>query len=346
MKKNFTTMISVVVCVLLIVNLIQIQHLKQEVTDLRAEMHNEIRAVSNVVSSNVSSISGNVRSAMEEERNLLTTGQWQCGEVDFEKKTAEVICTIVPKEYTPGSTQVSILCNEREWEMAYQDSEYTAKIEVPLFERSEVIQVKLNDKGTIRTQALDWVIEPRYGAVLNVNARYDGHSVVHHNRQSHTYAPEQLVEIQLEKQGEFTIRSADVLVLLDGKEYKRFPVDLTVKGQEAYRDTASKKLECIPESPAPVYSVKDSDGIYSESYVYWMDQGWNIPEGSIVEFYVEVVDETGLRYRSFLEWFEVSGSEEAIRQMDEKSAYMGAEPVLIFDETGTIVYELVPGLFR
>ena len=92
--------------------------------------------------------------------------------------------------------------------------------------------------------------------------------------------------------------------------------------------------------------MKDSDGIYSESYVYWMDQGWNIPEGSIVEFYVEVVDETGLRYRSFLEWFEVSGSEEAIRQMDEKSAYMGAEPVLIFDETGTIVYELVPGLFR
>ena len=73
-----------------------------------------------------------------QERNLLTTGQWQCGEVDFEKKTAEVICTIVPKEYTPGSTQVSILCNEREWEMAYQDSEYTAKIEVPLFERSEV----------------------------------------------------------------------------------------------------------------------------------------------------------------------------------------------------------------
>ena len=150
----------------------------------------------------------------------------------------------------------------------------------------------------------------------------------------------------MEKQGEFTIRSADVLVLLDGKEYKRFPVDLTVKGQEAYRDAASKKLERIPESPAPVYSVKDSDGIYSESYVYWMDQGWNIPEGSIVEFYVEVVDETGLRYRSFLEWFEVSGSEEAIRQMDEKSAYMGAEPVLIFDETGTIVYELVPGLFR
>ena len=130
------------------------------------------------------------------------------------------------QEYTPGSTQVSILCNEREWEMAYQDSEYTAKIEVPLFERSEVIQVKLNDKGTIRTQELDWVIEPRYGAVLNVNARYDGHSVVHHNRQSHTYAPEQLVEIQLEKQGEFTIRSADVLVLLDGKEYKRFPVCL------------------------------------------------------------------------------------------------------------------------
>ena len=40
-----------------------------------------------------------------------------------------------------------------------------------------------------------------------------------------------------------------------------------------------------------------------------------------VEFYVEVVDETGLRYRSFLEWFEASGSEEAIRQMDEKWSF-------------------------
>ena len=346
MKKDFTTMISVVVCVLLVVNLIQIHHLKQDVTDLRAETRNELRAVSNSISSNVSSISENIRSAMEEERNLLTTGQWQCGEADIEKKTAEVICTIVPKEYTPGSTQVSILCNGKEWKLAYQDSEYTTKIEVPLFERSEVVQVKLNDHATIRTQELDWVIEPRYGAVLNVNARYDGRSVVHHNRQSHTYAPEQLVEILLEKEGEFTIRSADVLVLLDGKEYKRFPVDLTEKGQEAYKNAASKKLERIPESDAPAYSRKDDSGIYYERYVYWMDQGWDVPEGSIVEFYVEVVDETGLRYRSFLEWFEVSGSEEAIRQMDEKSAYMGAEPVLIFDETGTIVYELVPGLFR
>ena len=150
----------------------------------------------------------------------------------------------------------------------------------------------------------------------------------------------------LEKEGEFTIRSADVLVLLDGKEYKRFPVDLTEKGQEAYKNAASKKLERIPESDAPAYSRKDDSGIYYERYVYWMDQGWDVPEGSIVEFYVEVVDETGLRYRSFLEWFEASGSEEAIRQMDEKSPYMGAEPVLIFDETGTIVYELVPGLFR
>ena len=170
MKKDFTTMISVVVCVLLVVNLIQIHHLKQDVTDLRAETRNELRAVSNSISSNVSSISENIRSAMEEERSLLTNGQGQCGEADIEKKTAEVICTIVPKEYTPGSTQVSILCNGKEWKLAYQDSEYTTKIEVPLFERSEVVQVKLNDHGTIRTQELDWVIEPRYGAVLNVYA--------------------------------------------------------------------------------------------------------------------------------------------------------------------------------
>ena len=46
-KKDFITMISVVVCVLLVVNLIQIHHLKQEVTELRAETRNELRAVSN-----------------------------------------------------------------------------------------------------------------------------------------------------------------------------------------------------------------------------------------------------------------------------------------------------------
>ena len=56
MKKDFTTMISVVVCVLLVVNLIQIHHLKQDVTDLRAETRNELRAVSNSISSNAMTV--------------------------------------------------------------------------------------------------------------------------------------------------------------------------------------------------------------------------------------------------------------------------------------------------
>ena len=86
MKKDFTTMISVVVCVLLVVNLIQIHHLKQDVTDLRAETRNELRAVSNSISSNVSSISENIRSAMEEERNLLTTGQWPVSYTHLRRK--------------------------------------------------------------------------------------------------------------------------------------------------------------------------------------------------------------------------------------------------------------------
>ena len=43
-------------------------------------------------------------------------------------------------------------------------------------------------------------------------------------------------------------------------------VDLTEKGQEAYKNAASKKLERIPESDAPAYSRKDDSGIYYERY--------------------------------------------------------------------------------
>ena len=75
--------------------------------------------------------------------------------------------------------------------------------------------------------------------------------------------------------------------------------------------------------------------------VYWLDQKCNIPEGGVLELYVDVVDENGLRYRSFVDYVAPSITEgDALQKLDEMRMYSGGETVLIFDETGNVVYEL------
>ncbi|MCI6996986.1 MAG: hypothetical protein MR936_09390 [Eubacterium sp.] len=67
----------------------------------------------------------------------------------------------------------------------------------------------------------------------------------------------------------------------------------------------------------------------------------------MLEFYIDVVDGNGLRYRSFAECiaFTADGEPDDLR-VEEKQMYTFAEPILIFDEAVNVIFEIDPELFK
>ena len=170
MKKNLLTVIAIIACVLLAFNTIKTISLQEELDRLRSDMNDEIHTVNR----NIDNIYGDVTAMLEAEANQLAVSEWRYGDFSIDDRTAEIICTVVPKVYTPGTTQATIVCNGQEYPLIYVNEQFTATIELSLFDRNELNMVKLNDHGTIRTQELDWIIEPRYEVLLISHADMSG----------------------------------------------------------------------------------------------------------------------------------------------------------------------------
>lgn len=343
MKKNLSTIIAIIACVLLAFNTIKIIGLQEELDRLRSDVDDEIHNVNQ----NISGIYGDVQDMLEEEANQLAVSDWEYGEINVDNRTAEVICTVVPKVYTPGTTQATILCNGQEYPLTYANEQFTTTIEIPLFDRNELNIVKLNDNGTIRTQELDWIIEPRYEALLLSYAGMGGSATGKPGNGEYVWSPEYGVSINIERKGEFQIQSVELVEILDGKEINRTPIDLSKEGQEAYQEALRKTGDPVPEFTSRVNEVSGPTYEGSVHFIYYLDKDYHIPNGSMLELYVDVVDGNGLRYRSFAECMAVTadGKPDDLR-MEEKQVYAFAEAVIIFDEDGNVVYEIEPDLFN
>ena len=241
MNKNFSKTISVVISVLLIFCLIEIAALKDEISRLRSSLDREMNQVNNTVYN----LYSNVQQMLAEEENQLTIADYHYGNIDIDSKTAELICTIVPKTYTPGTTLVSISGNDHEWPLTHEKNQYTTTIKLPLFEQTQISQVTLNDNGTIRTQALDWILEPRYERLLLSYVGMYGSGSFKSAKDECIWSPRFTVQIDLEQKGTFQIQSIELVEILDGEEIARIPVDLSFEGQQAYAKASAKHNESL-----------------------------------------------------------------------------------------------------
>lgn len=343
MKKNLSTIIAIIACVLLAFNTIKISTLQKEVDRLRSNLDNEIHTMNQ----NISGIYGDVQLMLEEEANQLAVSEWKYGDINIDARTAEVICTVVPKVYTPGTTQAAIVCNGQEYPLTYINEQYTATIELPLFDRNELNMVKLNDNGTIRTQELDWIIEPRHEVLLLSHAGMGGSATGKPGNGEYIWSAEHSVIIDIYSKVPFQIQSVELVEVLDGKEINRTPIDLSEEGQKTYQDAIRKSGEAVPEALSRVTEVSDSTYEGNVNFIYYLDKDFNIPNGGMLEFYVDVVDGNGLRYRSFAECIAVTadGEPDDLRA-EEMRMYAFAEAILIFDEAGNVIFEIDPGLFK
>lgn len=95
MKKNWQSILTVIMAILLIVCLIQINSLTDRVNQLNTNFTSQI----NIVRDSINNISWSVNDSLEQQASILSDAVWEYGKIDLEKRTAEVEVTITPKEY-------------------------------------------------------------------------------------------------------------------------------------------------------------------------------------------------------------------------------------------------------
>lgn len=339
MKNKTTTIIAIIACALLIFDSFKIMRMQNEIDNLRSNLNNE----TNAVSREISSIYANVQDMLDKEASQLSSAEWEYGNIDVEQRTAEIKCRVVPKVYNPESTKATIVCDGLEYDMQYENNQYVATIELPLFGKNEFSQVKLNDNGTIRTEELNWILEPRYEVLPLSYAGMGGKATGKPGNGEYVWSPQYSVHINIEgKAIDYQIKSIDFVEVLDGKESSRTPIDLSQAGQKSYVEALEKSNQPVPE-----YAAQSTNANYHESvqFLYYLDKEYHIKNGSMLEFYIDVVDGYGLRYRSFVDCMATKDNQPDEERMEQKAGYIFAEPVIIFDEAGNRIFELEPGLF-
>ena len=129
--------------------------------------------------------------------------------------------------------------------------------------------------------------------------------------------------------------------VLDGQEIGRIPVDLTEEGQKAYAEALSKQSFAIPEPVSTVSASPDYQG--HANFLYCLDKLYLIPRGSLLELFVDVVDQNGFRYRCSTGFsgcmaVTLEGERDDVR-MKEIELDFYENPILIFDKDGSVIYD-------
>lgn len=86
MKKKPAIIFSVIVCVILVIDMIQIKRLKQEVADLQNSLNYQSQRTEDIYSDAISQ----VNAMLEEEDNQLTKSDWEYGKVDVDSHTVQI----------------------------------------------------------------------------------------------------------------------------------------------------------------------------------------------------------------------------------------------------------------
>ena len=333
--KRFAALINILMIAALVFCVIQINDLENQINNLRNSINNVDRHLSN----EMSNIYNNVHSMLKEQENQLTLSDWEYAELDFVNMTAEIICTVVPKEYDPDSTAAKLITKGSEVEMNYSEGKYTVKMIIPMFDITEIQQINLIDNGTVRTQELGWNIRPKDDSLLWTFVRFSGEGRGTYGKEAYTWKANGHVNVDIERKGTFEIKKVELVEMLDGNEINRIPVDISLDGQKAYADEISKKGNAVPEYLYdPEY--KD-DNVYDghASIFYPLSKETVIPNGSEYILFADITDGYDLTYRCLIECASIqeNGDHNEARE-EELNLLCNAEAVFIFDKDGNVIY--------
>jgi len=270
MKEKWPKIFNIISFAVLVVCLVKITWMENDIQNLRNTVNNN----HSILQNSIANISSNVRYEMEQANNILSDSGWDIGNLNVESKTATINCYVVPKEYNPQKTAAILICNEKEFPMILENGRYTAEITIPVFEHSVINNVQFSEEGTIRTQQLNWGINPRYDMVPAAYINYSGERRQNYKGESITRSYSGWIEIDFEHKGFTKINNdAEIVYLINGKEEWRYNPVL----EEQYNDEYIS--HCIAE-------IKHS---------------FEIKRGDTIEMYVQFTDSNGWKYLCVLE---------------------------------------------
>lgn len=303
MKDRWQKIINILTLLLWVVCFVKIVSLKNDIQNLK----NNVNNAESMLQSSIDSISSNVRYEMEQANNLLSDSSWNTGGLDIENKTATIYCYVVPKVYNPDKTVATIIHNGNEVPMALENGRYVAEFAVPLFDDCNIENVQFEEDGTIRTQQLNWVLNPRYDMVPTLYANYSGESRQNYEGDKITRTYKGAVEIDFEHKGFVEkMEEVEVVLLVNGKEQWRHNPVL----EEVHKDD------------------------YVTIYMADIEYSFDLKRGDTVKMYTEVIDENGWKYLNILEDCTISEKGNPIPNIDHYHA--DAE---IYDANGNLLFD-------
>lgn len=331
MKKS-VWICNVIVCIALVFCILRINSLQNEVNNLS----NTINRIDRNLTNDMNNIYTNVQNMLDEQSNQLTISNWEFGEVDVNKKTAEIICTVVPKEYHPNITKAKLISGNNEYLMEYTNGKYVVAIKLPLFEVTTIDQVNLVDNGNVRAQKLNWIISPKEEALLWIFTNFGGSGRGSYGS-SYTWEYDGFIKINIERKGPFEIKKIDLVETMNGMEINRMAVDISHDGQQEYAKAMAKNGQAVPES---YYDTSNKNTNGYALFIYPLMKEVVVSKGSEYVLYADITDGNDLTYRCVVDCIVINNEGKHDEQREEQLRELAFyEALQIFDKAGNVVYE-------
>ena len=284
MKKNFFKILDIVLAICVVLLLFKNNSLENQINN----MVNENRGSLNMVNQRLNDIMWQVDNRLEEYTNFISFYDCTYGKNDLEAGSAEVIVSVMPKEYNPEITKVFAVYNGAEYPLEYTETGYKGIVPVKLFESGYIGCVKLYDGDNVRTEKLDIYLNPYnefYSSIIaNCSGGYSGtfsskkNAYIISNFDGHIS-----IDVEIAEDDEAILENMEYVEYLDGKEIKREKIDIGFSGHTSY-DIDNKK-------------------------------NFEIPYGSTLEICVESTDKAGILHKCVVKGWKVtaSGAEDITR---------------------------------
>lgn len=323
MKKNWQSILTVIMAILLIVCLVQINSLTERVNQLNTNFSSQM----NIVRESINSISWNVQNSLEQQASILSDSSWEYGEVNVAKKTAAVQISITPKEYDANTTHAYVSAGTRSFPLTLNSGSFVGTLELPLFQETHLDKVRFVEGNTTRTEKLDWYFMPANDKLARVYADF-----------SYNY---QLGQV---KDGKRALSlTGDLNINIDNAtegQFKNVVLSMWENDKEIKHEDITAKISSGSDGASAVTGANGAGTLIHESgdslyFYYSIDEDFDLENGKTYTLYCEISDENGLCYRSTL-W--QLGLSEQGAEKDGDFADMGTAAD-IYDSKGNLLYK-------
>ena len=300
MEKKIRTrnVIIALLAVMLIFNFIALFNLNNKLDNLNNNLNNGIQtAITNINS--LRSEVNSIKEEKEKQASLITSFDYEYGELDENKMTVPVTVKIVPKSISESDVLMLELGSKRiVMKKDSASSVFTAEFETGIFENKDESNIRLiiTNDGASKTEELDWSMRSLYADYLPSAAAYFAFSDITCNEQYGIKVEGNIVSVIDDE---------------EGKSFSSIKAVYKVNGQVvAEEDIAGEKMLSVNKT-FPGYGAGDTFELYL----------------------VAVDDEFGFTQERVLKRVQFGADGETIEETE-----LADEETVIKDKEGKIVY--------